>query len=118
MTHELNKNPVQETEGDTFTRDINFRDDSEDPIDITGWTIYVTVKRDLDDDDDDAVLSDDVTSHDNATNGETSFSFTASETEGLDTIYYFEVKYEDNSGEVNTMLQRRIEFNPAVRQQT
>ena len=41
------------------------------PLSIDGWTIYFTVKRNLTDSDDDAIIKKDITSHTDATNGKT-----------------------------------------------
>lgn len=109
------KEPLEETQGDTFEKTIRFTDSNDDPIDISTWTIYVTVKKSYSDADSEAVLSQDVTSHDVPTNGETSFSFPPSETEGLRGMHFYEIKYEEGDGTVETLLSRRIEFHPAVR---
>lgn len=110
---------LEEVEGDTFSKTISITDKNGNGKDITGWTFYVTVKETLDEPDSEAVLSTDVTSHDNATEGQTSFSFPASETEELSDgagYYFFEMKYEDTSGTVETIVQRRISFKETVRQ--
>lgn len=109
-----------ETEGDTFSKTIGITDSNGDGIDITGWAFYVTVKSNVDDPDTDAVLSQTVTSHDNAASGESSFSFTPTETSGLAGEsagqYFFEIKYEDDTGTVETIIQRRITFNDTLRE--
>lgn len=115
MTHNLNKDPLEETQGDTFSDTVSFNNSDGTDVDITGWTLYATVKQRFSDPDEDAVLSQDVTAHDDAANGVTSFSFPPSDTEDLSGAYHFELKYEDTSGEVNTILRRPLEFNNSVR---
>lgn len=107
--------PIVEYSGDTFSKTIEFTYDDDSPVDITGWTIYVTVKDELSDTDADAVLSDDITTHDSPTNGQTSFSFSSADTESLSDVYFFEVKYDDGSGEIETISRRRLSFKQSVR---
>jgi hypothetical protein len=109
-------NVVTETEGDTFSKGIIVTDEDGNAIDITGWVFYVTVKEDYTDADADAVLSQDVSTHDAPTKGETGFTFDNDETEGLEGRYVFEVKYEDTSGTVETVLSRTLRFQNAVRE--
>lgn len=65
--------------------------------DITGWTIFFTLKKNQDDSDDDAVIQKDITSHTDPTQGETEFSLANAETDPLQGIYYYDVQYKDTS---------------------
>lgn len=113
MTH---PDTLHETEGDTFSKTIKFTDNTDSDVDISGWTLYVTVKENLSDADPDAILSEDITTHDDAIAGETSFSFSSTKTEGLEGPYWFEIKYKDDDGDVETIVSRVIEFGKAVRE--
>lgn len=61
---------------------ISVKDSSGTPINITGSTIYVTVKNSFDDDADDstAIIKKEITSHTNPSSGETSFTLTKTDT--------------------------------------
>lgn len=52
--------PISDTfrmlEGDAEYFGLVFRDKTRNPIDITGWTIFFTIKKNIDDADEDAIL--------------------------------------------------------------
>lgn len=105
---------LTEVQGDTFGRTINVSDDS-GSVDISGWTFYVTVKDSYDDDDTNAALSDDITSHDAPSNGVSSFAFPPADTEDLSGSYYYDIKYDDGSGDIETFLRGTINFVESAR---
>lgn len=107
---------IEETEGDTFSKSITLTDEDGEPIDLSGWAFYVTVKESYDDSDANAILSKTVTSHDDPANGQTSFLFDNDETEGLQGRYVFEVKFEEASGNVETIISTRLIFKKAVKE--
>lgn len=93
-----------EQAGDTFQRDIRLTDDDGNAIDISGWTFVFTVKEERSDSDSNATFHKTVTSHTNASNGETQFELTASETESLLGDYWYDMKFKTDAGEVDSFL--------------
>ena len=69
--------------GDTVGRKLIFKDDDKVAIDITGWTIYFTIKSLEDDADDDALISKTITIHVDPPGGETKVTVLAAETDDL-----------------------------------
>jgi len=71
------------------------------PIDITGWTVYFTAKPSFDEDNTDAkaFIKHDITDHDDAAHGRTSFITTIDETDVDAGDYPFDIRLKnaDNS---------------------
>ena len=104
--------------GDTFRRDVRITDSDDNPIDITGWTFYFTVKENREDADSDAIVQRVVTSHDNPTNGETSFELTATETEALFGDYWYDMKYKTAGGVVDSFLAGVLRIEDSITDST
>lgn len=89
------------------------------PIDITEWVVYFTVKSAMKDTDDEAVIEKDIgdesgaTSHSDPTNGKTLIELSATDT-NLEGNYYYDVKYKDDSDNVGILFQGRIKFTRTV----
>lgn len=62
---------------------------------ITGWTVYFTLKKNIDDADTAAVLKKDITSHTDPTNGKTEIKLTNTDTDTFDGTYYYDIQYKD-----------------------
>jgi hypothetical protein len=76
--------------GDDVTLNITVTDDSTTPataIDITGATIFFTVKANLNDADADALISKSVSSHSNPAAGITSIALTPTDTDITEGLY-------------------------------
>jgi len=83
---------------------------------ITGWTIYFTVKSKLGDADVDAVLSKDITSHFDATNGKTLITLSSTDTNIPVGSYHYDIKYKDDAGESDIILYGRLLIKKPVTQ--
>lgn len=83
-------------------------------VDITGWTIFFTIKQKINDDDDDASLKKDVTSHTDAAAGETEIVLTDTNTDDLLGAYVYDIQYKDDSGNIKTVLTGEITFKEDV----
>lgn len=110
-------NAYQATEtlvrGDDEALELEFTDcDNDDrPINLTGSTVMLTLKKDPKDSDEDAVLALDVTQHSEPLLGRTVIEVTD---EDWDTgykgqpipsgLYHFDVQYVDASGKPKTLL--------------
>ena len=84
------------------------------PIDITGGTIYFTVKEELNDvpDDSGSVISIDVTSHTDPTNGITQIDIPATPFNAIDCIY--DIMYSDASADNTQLVNGFFKFKRAV----
>jgi len=83
-------------------------------IDITDWTLYFTLKANMNDKDNDAVIDKKITIHSDPTNGESLITFTASEMDRVGT-YYYSVDYKDDEGNEDVLVHGRMEFEDTVR---
>lgn len=74
-------------------------------VDLTGATVYFTVKPDFDDDQSDAsaLIQKDVTSHSDAVNGGTVVSLTPADTSVEAGKYVYDIKLKKSTGEQTTV---------------
>jgi len=91
--------------GDTFTRTMYFQDANGSPIDITGWTIFFTMKAKADDLDAAAVISKTITVFSNPTSGEAEISLTSTDTNQAIASYLFDIQVKTNNNEIYTCLE-------------
>lgn len=90
--------------GDTKTFALNFTSDGNTPINITGWTIYYTVKRRLEDLDVDAVIRKTITTHTNPTGGQTEIVLLNTDTQNLETeTFWHDIQVKDTNNKINTI---------------
>lgn len=80
---------------------------------ITGWTIFFTLKKNKDDSDDDAIIKKTV-SPTNPTEGEAEFSITDEETDDLQGIYYYDVQTKNASGDIKTVMIGTMSFEQDI----
>lgn len=105
-------------EGDDASYNLTFADGSDNPIDITNWTVFVTVKEDIVDSDSEALIKKDIITHDDPVNGKTSFEFTDSETSGLDSLKPYDVQVKKTDGSIQTILKGFVRFESGVTERT
>lgn len=91
--------------GDDKTYNLTFTDSNGDAIDITGYTIFFTVKNNKTDSDDDAVIKKDITSHIDPTNGKTQIILTDIDTAIAIKRYFYDIQLKDVSGLITTVLE-------------
>ena len=84
------------------------------PIDITGWTVYFTVKQNEDDPDSSAVISKTVTTHTDPTQGKTLIEVSADETYNLLGQYFYDVQSKNTDDEIKTPVFGSILFEKDV----
>jgi hypothetical protein len=94
--------------GDNFTLTLTFYENGVIK-DITGWTVWFTIKQYQDDLDVAAVLQKKVTVHLDPTNGVTAVSVTAAENLFAGR-YYYDIQYKTGGGVVQTVLSGEISF--------
>ena len=78
--------------------------------DITGWTVFFTMKNKLTDEDVDAIISKTITVHEDSTQGKTLVELTSSDTDVPPKSYYFDIKFKDTStpAQIGVVIQGRI----------
>jgi len=90
--------------GDDKTWNLNFTDANGDPIDLTGATVFFTIKVNKTDKDSDAIISKDQSSHVDAVNGQTTISLTDSDTDVRVGNYHYDIQLVDSLGIVTTIV--------------
>jgi len=100
--------------GDTTPLPLTFTDENGSAVDITGWTIYFTVKAKIDDEDNDAKIKKDVTTHSDPTNGKTVITLSSSDTSIDPGNYYYDVQVKTNTGEIYTPLEGNFIVRPDI----
>lgn len=83
-------------------------------IDITGWTIYFTVKSSMKDNDADAQIAKEVTSHLDATGGKSLIDLTPTDTNIEAGVYYYSIDYKDDDGNEKILYQGRLRITETV----
>lgn len=101
-------------QGDDETVTITRQHEDGSPIDITGYTVWLTVKESRSDADADAVVQKQETTHTDPTNGITELTLTAADTEPLAGSYYYDVQEKTAGGTVNTLLAGVFHVQPDV----
>ncbi len=79
------------------------------PKDISGWTIYFTVKEKIGDIDANAKINHDLTTHEDAPNGKTIIGLTQTDTDRVGD-YHYDIVYKDDQGNVGVLYYGRIVF--------
>ena len=83
--------------------------------DITGWTVYFTVKESMKDIDANAKITKKITTHEDAKNGITLIDLSESDTDIDVGNYYYGIDYKDSSGKIGTVLSGRLKIIKPVR---
>ena len=108
--------------GDDLRYDITIKNGST-PVDITGDTIFFTIKQYVDSDDsadENALVKDTVTEHTDAQGGISEVHIPGSETTGIKTgMYMFDVQWKrGSSGDITTLVSGTILVKPDITRRT
>lgn len=103
--------------GDTQDLVLEFVDEYDNPIDITDWTIFFTVKENLNQSDEEAIISKTVTTHSNPTLGQTIVSISSSDSNYTGN-YMYDIQVKTDEGDIKTILNGRLNFSKDVTQRT
>lgn len=90
--------------GDDFILYFEFVDDAGEAVDITDWTLFVTVKEREEDDDEDAVASAEQASHTSPTGGTTKLKIPAADMDALEGAFHYDVQVKNDADEIFTLL--------------
>lgn len=87
-----------------------------DGVDLTGATVYFTVKEEFDEDADDstALIQKDITSHTDATGGETAVVLSPADTDVAAGKYYYDIKLKKADNTQTTIQLGRCTIKDAV----
>ena len=76
--------------------------------DITGWTIYFTVKESRNDSDDNAIIKKDITDHSDPINGKSLIELTVLDSNKTPNNYWYDIKYKDTNGGAGILFEGRM----------
>ena len=91
--------------GDSWSKTMYFENEDGARIDITGWTIFLTVKASEDDLDSAAVISKTITTFSNPTAGEAEIELTPTDTAQVIESYVFDIQVKTSAGEIYTIIE-------------
>lgn len=91
-------------EGEDQVNTVTILDSSSNPVDITGYTFLFTVKRKLDDSDDNAIIQKEITSHSDPTNGITEITLVPGDTADKAGNYFYDYQWVDTSTKRRVVL--------------
>ena len=103
--------------GNTWQRTLTFTDANGDAIDITGWTLFLTLKTTAqmsNTTDTGAALQKNFTTFSDPTNGVAIINITAAESALLLSKYKYDIQYKKDSGEIGTVVNGDMTFNKDV----
>lgn len=95
--------------GDDITINCAFKDADGVAINITGYTVFLTVKNRLGDADADALISETVSSHTDPTNGITVITLDNSQTDVDEGSYFYDFQLKTGAGKIQST--KRGAFN-------
>lgn len=119
----INDRPIdfEIIQGDDHAIQVTFKDEDGVAINITGYTVYFTVKKkpDADEDDSTAVLKKEVTSHTDPTNGITNIEIAKADTEDVEPRrYFYDLQLKDGSGKISSSKYGVLEIIPDITNRT
>lgn len=94
--------------GDTFLRTMSFVDSDGVAINITGWTIFFTIKDVKEEADGSAEISKTITVHTNAAAGLSQILVAASEMAALNGDYFYDIQIKKSDDTVLTILRGKF----------
>lgn len=101
--------------GDDKEIPIAITDGDGEPVDITGWTVFLTVKKTLADADEDALIAKTVTDHTDPTAGLTAIAIDEEDTEDADAgRYYYDIQLKDSDGKIHSAPRADFVLNADV----
>jgi len=94
--------------GDDEAFKLTFTDSAGSAVDITGYTVWMTVKTNETDTDANAQIQKKVTSHTNASGGISQVDMTDDDTDISIGTYYYDIQIKDGSGLITTILKAKF----------
>ena len=109
----INKDLIMRARNTNVT-DCFFVDEDDVAVDLTGGTLFFTVKDKISDTDANAKLQKTITTHTDPTAGESKISLSSSDTADLAGNYIYGIKLKLSSGEIYTVAEGVILFAQEV----
>lgn len=101
--------------GDSREYALTFTDKEGVAIDITGWKVYFTLKKNPLINDDGALIQKDITSHEAPTEGKTKIVLAPSDTDKLKPgDYVYDIQIKKPSGDVITVVKGSLKIEADV----
>lgn len=106
--------------GDSLPLNFEFTDTEGVAVNITGWTIFFTLKKNKGDIDNAAILTRTITPANltDPINGQTVFTMSAAETDALLGTYYWDAQLKTADGLIYTIISGTITFLEDVTRRT
>ena len=104
--------------GDNKTYSLTFKDGDGVAIDITGWTIFFTAKEHSYDADADAIITKDVTSHTNPTEGLSALVLSAVDTDIDSKRYHYDIQVKKDDGSILTVAKDILSIETDITRRT
>lgn len=93
---------IEVIRGDDVSMSLTFRDNDGDLIDITGYTVFFTVKDHLAKPDTEALIEKSTTSHTDPTNGQTTIELTSTDTDIDEGLYDYDFQLKTDTAKINS----------------
>lgn len=95
--------------GDSREYSLSFTDSQGVKIDITGWKVYFTLKKNEVDGDSNASVKKDVTEHEAPTEGKTKIVLASADTDNLEPgEYHYDIQVKTANGSIMTVAKGRM----------
>ena len=100
--------------GDTITLTLAFTDSLGVAINITGWTIWLTLKKNIDDADGASTSLQVKATITNGVGGLASITLTSTQTALLEGTYYYDIQYKNSTSDIKTVLDGKFIFKKDI----
>jgi len=94
---------IKRIKGDTYSIDLTIQTALGEAVDLTGATVFFTVKRNIQDTDAKALISKTVTSFTSPTTGDVAITLTANDVDYVGEFYY-DIKVKFTSGIISSVF--------------
>jgi len=107
----------EEIQGDDIAWVFNFKDVNQNPVDITGWILYLTIKdRASIRSDSNAVYSLTLSNHINPLEGQTVMEIPHTASQNLKGVYQYDIQLQTPDNKLETLLRGSIKFVDQITQ--
>lgn len=96
--------------GDDVVLPVTFTDEDGDAIDITGATVFFTVKPDYSADDTDALIAKEITSHTGPSLGQTTITLDDTDTALDGGVYIWDLQIKYSNGKFSSTIAGKLEL--------
>lgn len=94
--------------GDDEQFELTFTDINGDPIDLTDGTVFFTVKENLSDDDDEALITKEVTSFAAPETGVARLVLRSSQTDIAEGRYFYDIQFKDSTDMISSTIRDKF----------